>query len=84
MLNGVARHTLHRDWLTQHWDDFLRVAGSLKMGMVKPSQLVRSLQRGRRVATLGRAIGELGRISKTLHVLNVIADPGSGATDCFN
>jgi hypothetical protein len=60
------------------------LAGSLKMGRVKPSQLVRSLQRGRGVATLGRAIGELGRISKTLHVLNVIADPGSGATDCFN
>ena len=76
VLNGVARHMLHRDWLTQHWDDFLRVAGSLKMGMVKPSELVRSLQRGRSVATLGRAIGELGRISKTLHVLNVIADPG--------
>ena len=75
VLNGVARHTLHRDWLTQHWDDFLRVAGSLKMGMVKPSELVRSLQRGRRVATLGRAIGELGRIFNTLHVLNVIADP---------
>ena len=25
---------------------------------------------------MGRAIGELGRIFKTLHVLNVIADPG--------
>jgi TnpA family transposase len=75
-LDGVARHTLRRECVIEHWDDFLRVAGSLKMGMVKPSELVRSLQRGRRVATLGRAIAELGRISKTLHVLNVIADPG--------
>jgi TnpA family transposase len=75
VLNGVARNQLHPDWIAKHWDDFLRVAGSLKMGKVKPSELVRSLQRGRRVATLGRAIGELGRIPKTLHVLNVIADP---------
>ena len=45
------------------------------MGTVKPSELIRGLQRGNRISTLGRAIGELGRIPKTLHVLNYIADP---------
>jgi len=30
--------------------------------------LIRSLQRGGRASTLGRAIGELGRIPKTLHL----------------
>jgi len=30
---------------------------------------------GGRASTLGRAIGELGRIPKTLHLLNFIADP---------
>ena len=37
-------------------------------------ELIRSLQRGGRASTLGRAIGELGRIPKTLHLLNFIAD----------
>ena len=73
-LNGVARNSIHRDIITAQWDDFLRVAGSLKMGKVKPSELVRGLQRGKKVSTLGRAIGELGRIPKTLHLLNYIAD----------
>ena len=74
-LNGLARHRLKTVLIAQHWDDFLRVAGSLNMGTVRASELIRSLQRGSRASTLGRAIGELGRIPKTLHLLNFIADP---------
>jgi TnpA family transposase len=74
VLQGVARNRLNRDLIGGHWDDFLRVAGSLKMGTVKPSELIHGLQRGSRASTLGRAIGELGRIPKTLHLLNYIAD----------
>jgi TnpA family transposase len=74
VLNGVARNCLRRELITQNWDEFLRVAGSLKMGTVKPSDLVRGLQRGKKISMLGRAIGELGRIPKTLHVLNYISD----------
>jgi TnpA family transposase len=77
-LNGLARHRLKPVLIAQHWDDFLRVAGSLKMGTVRASDLIRSLQRGGRASTLGRAIGELGRIPKTLHLLNFIADPNYG------
>ena len=74
-LNGLARHRVKTVLIAQHWDDFLRVAGSLKMGTVRASELIRSLQRGGRVSTLERAIGELGWIPKTLHLLNFIADP---------
>jgi len=74
VLNGVARNCLRREFITANWDEFLRVAGSLKMGTVKPSELVRGLQRGNKISTLGRAIGELGRIPKTLHLLNYISD----------
>jgi TnpA family transposase len=75
VLNGIARHCLQRELIEENWDEFLRVAGSLKMGIVKPSDLIRGLQRGNKVSTLGRAIGELGRIPKTLHLLNYISDP---------
>lgn len=74
VLNGVARNHIHRDLIIGHWDDMLRVAGSLKMGTVKASDLIRGLQRGNKISTFGRAIGELGRIPKTLHLLNFIAD----------
>ena len=50
----------------------LRVAGSLKMGKVSASELIRSLLRSKRPTTLTRAIAEAGRISKTLYQLNYV------------
>jgi len=73
-LNGVARHRLNTTLITQHWDDLLRVAGSLKMGTVGAVELMRSLQGGSHQSALARAIGELGRIPKTLHLLAVYDD----------
>ncbi len=73
-LNGVARHRLNTTLITQHWDDLLRVAGSLKMGTVGAVELMRSLQGGSRQSALARAVGELGRIPKTLHLLAVYDD----------
>ena len=52
-----------------HWDDILRVAGSLSAGTVRASELLRVLQGAGRPTPLGRAIAELGRIAKTLHLL---------------
>ena len=73
-LNGLARHRINTHLITTNWDDILRVAGSLKVGTVHASTLVQGLQRGGRPTTLGRAIAELGRIPKTLHLLNYIDD----------
>jgi len=73
-LNGVARHRLNTTLITQHWDDLLRVAGSLRMGTVGAVELMRSLQGGNHQSALARAIGELGRIPKTLHLLAVYDD----------
>jgi TnpA family transposase len=69
-----ARNGLRRELIVENWDEFLRVAGSLKTGTVKPSELIRGLQRGNKISTLGRAIGELGRIRKTMHLLNYSSD----------
>jgi len=73
-LAGIARQRINQTLIHQHWDDLLRVAGSLKMGTVSASELMRSLQLGSRPATLGRAIGELGRIAKTLYLLAYLDD----------
>jgi TnpA family transposase len=74
-LNGLARHRVKTNLIGQNWDDLLRVAGSLKMGRLSASELIRSLQRGSKRSILGRALGELGRIPKTLHLLSFINDP---------
>jgi TnpA family transposase len=47
----------------------LRVAGSRSTGTVRASELLRVLQGGGRPSRLGRAIAELGRVAKTMHLL---------------
>lgn len=74
LLNGIARHRINTNLITNNWDDILRVAGSLKVGTVHASTLIRALQRDGRPTTLARAIAELGRLAKTLFLLNYIDD----------
>ena len=54
------------DFLTeqheQHWDDMMRIAGSLKIGTVQASELIRSLLKSERPSSLAQAIIEVGRI----------------------
>lgn len=73
-LNEIARHRGRTDRIQQHWDDMLRVAGSLKLGTVHASELVRSLLKSERPSGLTQAIIDLGRINKTIYLLNYIDD----------
>ncbi|MEI7929817.1 MAG: Tn3 family transposase, partial [Verrucomicrobiales bacterium] len=73
-LNGLARNRVRTELIVRHWDDLLRVAGSLKMGTISASELTRSLLRSNRPSTLARAIGELGRVAKTLYLLSYVDD----------
>ncbi len=74
VLNELARNCLKPDKITQHWDDMLRIAGSLKLGTVQASELVRSLLRSERPSGLAQAIIEVGRINKTIYLLNYVDD----------
>jgi TnpA family transposase len=60
--------------IVRNWDDLLRVASSLKIGTISASELTRSLLRSSRPSNLARAIGELGRVAKTLYLLSSIDD----------
>ncbi|HEY6410009.1 MAG TPA: Tn3 family transposase, partial [Ktedonobacteraceae bacterium] len=75
VLNGLARQTINQTLIEQNWDDILRVAGSLKLGTVNVTDLLRALQGNGHPSTLAKAIAELGRIAKTLYLLNYIDDP---------
>ena len=74
LLNGLARYRLNTELIANHWDDILRVAGSLKLGALSASEFMRTIQSGSRTSTLVRAIAELGRIAKTLFVLAYVDD----------
>ncbi|HMD01094.1 MAG TPA: Tn3 family transposase, partial [Ferruginibacter sp.] len=67
--------TINRNLIKENWDDLLRVAGSLKLGTVNVTELLRALQGNGHPSTLAKAIAELGRIAKTLYLLSYIDDP---------
>ncbi|HIE56047.1 MAG TPA: hypothetical protein EYP90_12870 [Chromatiaceae bacterium] len=73
-LNKVARHKLNEARIAGNWDDLLRVAGSLKLGMLTASAFMKTLQAGKGSSELAKAIAEVGRVAKTMYLLNYIDD----------
>lgn len=73
-LNHVSRHRIRLDRIEPHWDDVLRLVGSLKLGKVRALDIMRTLQVENRPSRLALAIAEYGRIEKTIHTLNFIDD----------
>jgi TnpA family transposase len=72
ILNDLARGCVNSQRIEEHWDDMLRIAGSLKLGTIQASELIRSLLKSARPSSLAQAIIEAGRINKTLYLLNYI------------
>jgi TnpA family transposase len=74
-LDGLSRRNrVSTDLVRDNWEDILRVAGSLKLGAVKASDLVRALHAGSKPSELARAIAEVGRIAKSLFLLSYVDD----------
>lgn len=71
-LDGLARNRINIDLVIQNWEDMLRLAGSLKLGRIHAGAIMRVLQVKDRPTTLARALAELGRVIKTLHMLGYI------------
>ena len=73
-LNWIARQRVNLELIAAHWDDLLRLAGSLKLGRVPATGIMRTLQVADRPTRLAQALAEFGRIDKTLHSLTYIDD----------
>src|SRR4051812_36151453 len=71
-LDSLARHRVDVELIRRNWEDLLRLAGSLKLGRIHAGAIMRVLQAKDRPTTLARALAELGRIIKTLHMLGYI------------
>ncbi len=74
-LQGLARNRINTALIISQWDQICRLTASLEARTVTPSAILRSLQRGPNPSSLGRALAELGRVIKTLHVLDYCHDP---------
>ena len=74
-LQGLARSRANTGLIISQWDQICRLTASLEARTVTPSAILRSLQRGPNPSSLGRALAELGRVIKTLHVLSYCHDP---------
>ncbi|HLB87879.1 MAG TPA: Tn3 family transposase [Terriglobales bacterium] len=70
-MKGTIRHEL----IVRHWDDLLRLAGSLKRGWVTASLFISKLQAYPRQNILTRALQEYGRLIKTLFILRYLENP---------
>lgn len=73
--NPISRNRVDTGLIAAAWPDLLRLAGSLKLGRIKADAVMRVLQVRERPTPIARALSELGRIVKTVHVLDYIDDP---------
>ncbi len=58
-LDELARGCVDLSKIESHWDEMMRVAGSLKLGTIHASELIRSLLRSTRPSGLAQAIMEV-------------------------
>ena len=73
-LNAIARNRVSLTRIEANWDDLLRLAGSLKLGRVPATGIMRTLQVGDNLTQLALALADYGRIDKTIHCLKYIND----------
>ncbi|MEZ2390629.1 Tn3 family transposase [bacterium RCC_150] len=67
---------LNTDLIAEHYDDLLRLAGSLKFGHATASLLVGKLSASGRQNALAAALKEYGALRRTIYAARYLADPG--------
>ena len=63
------------DLIAGHWDDLLRLAGSLKFGHATASRLVGKLSASSRQNALAAALKEYGALRRTIYAARYLSDP---------
>ena len=63
---------INEEVIRQHWNDIMRLAASIRNKSLKPSAILRKLGAYRQQNRLYLALGEIGRIERTLFMLDWI------------
>ena len=75
MRNLLITGKINVDLILRHWDELLRVAGSLKQGYVTASLLISKLQSSQQKNALTKAIQEYGKLNETIFILKYLQSP---------
>ena len=67
--------TINTRTIALHWDEILRLTSSIKTGTVTASLMMRKLGAYPRQNGLAHALRELGRLERTLFLLDWLQDP---------
>jgi TnpA family transposase len=59
----------------EYWDDLLHLAASIQTRTVAPSTILKRLAASRNPSQLARALRELGRLERTLFMIEWYSDP---------
>jgi len=81
--NDHRKHKINLSRISEQWDDMLRLAGSLKQGLIPATGIMRTLQVGEKATSLALALAEFGRIEKTIHSLTYIDDESKRRATLF-
>ncbi|QCX82650.1 Tn3 transposase DDE domain protein (plasmid) [Streptomyces sp. YIM 121038] len=73
-LNPVTRDKIKLKQITAHWDEMLRLAGSLHSGTIKASEALRVLAPGGKPTPTGKAVMELGRLDRSAYLSSYFTD----------
>ena len=74
-LDGLFGDTINQAHLLNHWDEVLRLATSIRQGTVTASLMLKKLGSYPRQNGLALALREVGRIERTLFMLEWMQDP---------
>jgi TnpA family transposase len=73
--NNLIKGGIATRAIEENWDEILRLAASIKSGTVSASLIMRKLAAYPRQNSLAKALAELGKIEKTLFVLEYLSNP---------
>ncbi len=68
-LAPLFKGNIRQDLIIKHWDELIRLVGSLKLGWVPASLMISKLQSFPRQNALAQALMEYGKLCKTLFIL---------------
>ena len=74
-LKPIMGNRVKIDVIREHWDEVVRLVASLKAGVVQPSAMLRKLAAYERQNQLDLALREIGRVERTLFMLDWLESP---------
>ena len=76
LLRPLVGGKVNVDLIDRNWTDILRVAATMAAGTLRPSQILRKLAAYPRQNELAAALREVGRVERSLFMIDWTTDPG--------